>query len=185
MWGHFQQHFGKTRSMYPNFWLTNVLYSCSISSYWLSDVFTCCHRRRKFPLAKTRKIFAHFFGKTFKPPTHEQKFGHRRNNNTQPTHSITQLFYSCSFRANAFSKFCTRFSVQQTKMTSPKWHQSTIQRVPYTELRSQRATKRTCLEDIVKNRNQLFLFPVLKFSKKIFWKQLRVESRFEILIHCY
>ena len=52
-------------------------------------------------------------------------------------------------------------------MIDPKWHQSTIQRVPYTQLRSQRATVQNYIEDSVKSGINFFFFQFWSFESMI------------------
>ena len=59
------------------------------------------------------------------------------------------------------------FFYSTSEMIGPKWHQSTIQRAPYTQLRSQRAPEQNYVEDIVKSGINFFFFQFWSFENMI------------------
>ena len=108
------------------------------------------------------KIFAIFFEKPRKRPVHKHQFG---------DHSKCGFcnisFFSCRFWVLTGSPKCALIFCSTNEMIGPKWHQSTIQKVPYTQLRSQGATVQNYIEDSVQSGINFFFFQFWSFESMI------------------
>ena len=125
--------------------------------HYFSKIKQTLFAKTGFRLAQTIKIFLHFR----KPPVHENQFGHRPKLESfffSKTRIRSTTFFFVQILSKRALQHPQSFFYSANEMIDPKWHQSTIRRVPYTELRSQRATEQNYVKDIVKSGINFFFF---------------------------